>query len=56
MRYRGLLEAADGLCLNVTGSVTVHLQMAGIDEECEVLIIAGVQMEMVLGLYKNITV
>ena len=50
MRYRGLLEAADRRYVNVTGSATIHLKMGGIDDECEVLIIDGLKMEMILGL------
>ena len=50
MRYRGLLEAADGRYVNVTGSATIHLKMGGIDDECEVLIIDGLKTEMILGL------
>ena len=37
MWYRGLLEAAEGRYVNVTGSATIHLKMSGIDDECEVL-------------------
>ena len=50
MRYRGLLEAADGRYVNVRGSATIHLKMGGIDDECEVLIIDGLKTEMIFGL------
>ena len=49
MQYRGLLEAADGRYVNVTGSATINLKMGGLDDECEVVMNDGRKTEMILG-------